>query len=93
MMQSPPIQFDKSRGGGYERERTIEWRPQGRGGNDKIDALGRLLTRILRHMATELSLTMSGDGFINVEDLLKLHLKTSAKIQLKSHTVDEMERL
>ncbi|CAH8251525.1 unnamed protein product [Arabidopsis lyrata] len=41
-------------------------------------------------MATELSLTMRGGGFINVEDLLKMHLKTSANIQLKSHTVDEI---
>ncbi|KAG7653469.1 Phosphotransferase KptA/Tpt1 [Arabidopsis suecica] len=76
-------------GGGYERENDRR-RPQGRGGNDKIDALGRLLTRILRHMATELSLTMRGDGFIKVEDLLKLNFKTSANIQLRSHTVDEI---
>ncbi|ESQ39166.1 hypothetical protein EUTSA_v10001570mg [Eutrema salsugineum] len=82
------------RGRGNERENDRR-RPQGRGGGggggkDKIDALGRLLTRILRHMATELSLNMRGDGFVKVEDLLKLNLKTSANIQLKSHTIDEI---
>ncbi|EOA27628.1 hypothetical protein CARUB_v10023776mg [Capsella rubella] len=79
------------RGAGYERENDRR-RPQGSGGagKDKIDALGRLLTRILRHMATELRLNMRGDGFVKVEDLLKLNLKTSANVQLKSHTIDEI---
>ncbi|AEC10540.1 putative 2'-phosphotransferase [Arabidopsis thaliana] len=81
------------RGGGYERDNDRR-RPQGRGdgggGKDRIDALGRLLTRILRHMATELRLNMRGDGFVKVEDLLNLNLKTSANIQLKSHTIDEI---
>ncbi|KAG7570556.1 Phosphotransferase KptA/Tpt1 [Arabidopsis thaliana x Arabidopsis arenosa] len=82
------------RGGGYERDNDRR-RPQGRGGGgggkDRIDALGRLLTRILRHMATELRLNMRGDGFVKVEDLLNLNLKTSANIQLKSHTIDEIK--
>ncbi|KAJ4892365.1 Tpt1 / KptA family protein [Raphanus sativus] len=82
------------RGRGNERDNDRR-RPQGRGGRggggkDKIDALGRLLTRILRHMATELRLNMRGDGFVKVEDLLQLNLKTSANIQLKSHTIDEI---
>ncbi|CAA7033156.1 unnamed protein product [Microthlaspi erraticum] len=82
------------RGRGYERDNDRR-RPQGRGGGggggkDKIDALGRLLTRILRHMATELRLSMRGDGFVKVEDLLKLNLKTTANLQLKSHTIDEI---
>ncbi|XP_027160591.1 tRNA 2'-phosphotransferase 1 isoform X2 [Coffea eugenioides] len=34
------------------------------GGKDKIDALGRLLTRVLRHMASELNLNMRNDGFV-----------------------------
>ncbi|KAL1223600.1 hypothetical protein V5N11_019336 [Cardamine amara subsp. amara] len=79
-------------GGGYARDNDRR-RPQGGGGGggkDNIDALGRLLTRILRHMASELSLNMRGDGFVKVEDLLKLNLKTSANIQLKSHTIDEI---
>jgi len=85
--------FSGGRGGGYERDNDRR-RPQGRGdgggGKDRIDALGRLLTRILRHMATELRLNMRGDGFVKVEDLLNLNLKTSANIQLKSHTIDEI---
>lgn len=44
-------------------------------------------------MATELTLNMRGDGFIKVEDLLKLNLKTSANIQLKSHMVDEIREV
>ncbi|KAK6120053.1 hypothetical protein DH2020_046183 [Rehmannia glutinosa] len=39
----------------------------GSSGNDKIDALGRLLTRILRHMASELKLDMRSDGYVKVE--------------------------
>lgn len=77
-----------------DRERT-----RGRGGGgggpsgsgkDKIDALGRLLTRILRHMASELKLNMRSDGFVNVNDLLKLNLKTFANIPLRSHTIDDI---
>lgn len=62
----------------------------GGGGKDKIDALGRLLTRILRHMASELNLNMRSDGYVKVNDLLKLNLKTFANIPLRSHTVDEI---
>ncbi|KAK1559524.1 hypothetical protein Q3G72_015365 [Acer saccharum] len=60
------------------------------GGKDRIDALGRLLTRILRHMASELNLNMRSDGYVKVQDLLKLNLKTFANIPLQSHTVDEI---
>ncbi|GMI77217.1 embryo defective 1067, 2' tRNA phosphotransferase [Hibiscus trionum] len=67
-------------------------RSRGRGGGkDNIDALGRLLTRILRHMATELNLNMRNDGYVKVEDLLKLNLKTFANIPLRSHTVDDIK--
>ncbi|KAA8520506.1 hypothetical protein F0562_014762 [Nyssa sinensis] len=62
----------------------------GGGGKDKIDALGRLLTRILRHMASELSLNMRSDGYVRVQDLLKLNMKTFANIPLRSHTVDDI---
>ncbi|XP_019101343.1 PREDICTED: tRNA 2'-phosphotransferase 1-like [Camelina sativa] len=41
-------------------------------------------------MATELRLNMRGDGFVKVEDLLKLNLKTTANVQPKSHTIDEI---
>ncbi|XP_024023089.1 tRNA 2'-phosphotransferase 1 isoform X1 [Morus notabilis] len=60
------------------------------GGKDKIDALGRLLTRILRHMASELNLNMRSDGYVKVNDLLKLNLKTFANIPLGSHPVYEI---
>ncbi|XP_021280584.1 tRNA 2'-phosphotransferase 1 isoform X2 [Herrania umbratica] len=63
----------------------------GSGGDDKIDALGRLLTRILRHRATELNLNMRSDGYVKVQDLLKLNLKTFANIPLRSHTVDDIK--
>ncbi|BAT97765.1 hypothetical protein LR48_Vigan11g072600 [Vigna angularis] len=74
-----------------DREKT-----RGRGGGsgsgkDKIDVLGRLLTRILRHMASELNLNMRNDGFVKVNDLLKLNMKTFANIPLRSHTVDDIK--
>lgn len=62
----------------------------GASGYDKIDALGRLLTRILRHMASELRLNMRSDGYVKVEDLLKLNMKTFADIPLRSHTVGDI---
>ena len=55
--------------------------------------LDLIRTRILRHMASELRLNMRGDGFVKVEDLLNLNLKTSANVQLKSHTVDEIREV
>ncbi|XP_043805816.1 tRNA 2'-phosphotransferase 1 isoform X2 [Manihot esculenta] len=63
----------------------------GTGGKDKIDALGRLLTRILRHRASELNLNIRSDGYVKVQDLLKLNMKTFANIPLRSHTVDEIK--
>ncbi|GER26381.1 tRNA 2'-phosphotransferase [Striga asiatica] len=87
-----------SRGGGRGRglgmkEYGQRSRGGGRGssGNDKIDALGRLLTCILRHMASELKLDMRSDGYVKVQDLLKLNLKTFANIPLQSHTADEVK--
>ena len=61
----------------------------------KVDSLFWVLirTRILRHLATEMRLDMRGDGFVKVEDLLNLNLKTSANVQLKSHTVDEIREV
>lgn len=91
----------RSGGGGRGRGRsdtTDRERSKGRGGrggrgggNDRIDALGRLMTRILRHMASELNLNMRSDGYVKVQDLLKLNLKTFANVPLKSHTVDEIK--
>lgn len=80
------------RGRGHDIKNDGERRRSrgGGGSKDKIDALGRLLTRILRHMASELNLNMRSDGFVKVEDLLKLNLKTFAQIPLRSHTVDDI---
>jgi 2'-phosphotransferase len=50
-------------------------------------------TRVLRHMATELKLNMRGDGYVKVQDLLKLNLKTFANIPLKSHTIDDIREV
>lgn len=86
--QAAPFASPPGGGGGSRR-------PGGRGGgggggNDRIDALGRLLTRVLRHMASELRLDMRSDGYVRVRDLLTLNLQTFAKVPLKSHTVDEI---
>ncbi|CAK9169443.1 unnamed protein product [Ilex paraguariensis] len=80
------------RGRGFELKDNRE-RSRGRGGGsgkDKIDALGRLLTRILRHQASELNLNLRSDGYVKVEDLLKLDLKTFANIPLRSHTIGDI---
>ncbi|KAB2595476.1 tRNA 2'-phosphotransferase 1-like [Pyrus ussuriensis x Pyrus communis] len=89
----------RSGGGGRHWEvKNDRERSRGRGGGggggagkDKIDALGRLLTRILRHMAGELSLNMRSNGYVKVNDLLKLNIRTFANIPLRSHTVDEIK--
>ncbi|XP_060218850.1 uncharacterized protein LOC132645714 isoform X2 [Lycium barbarum] len=84
--------------GGRGRGRGLDTRDnkersggRGGGGKDKIDALGRLLTRILRHMASELNLNMRNDGYVKVQDLLKLNLKTFANVPLRSHTIDDVK--
>ncbi|KAL0346888.1 UNVERIFIED_CONTAM: tRNA 2'-phosphotransferase 1 [Sesamum calycinum] len=81
------------RGRGLEMEdnrRRSRGRGSGSSGNDKIDALGRLLTCILRHMASELKLDMRSDGYVKVQDVLKLNLKTFANIPLRSHTIEDV---
>ncbi|XP_074291665.1 uncharacterized protein LOC141618454 [Silene latifolia] len=60
------------------------------GTSNRVDALGRTLVRILRHMATELNLDMRSDGYVRVQDLLKLNMKSRANIPLKSHSIDEI---
>lgn len=85
------------RGRGFELKDNRE-RSRGRGSGssgggsskDKIDSLGRLMTRILRHMASDLNLNMRSDGYVRVQDLLKLNLKTFANIPLRAHTVDDI---
>ncbi|KAL9245285.1 hypothetical protein vseg_018954 [Gypsophila vaccaria] len=58
--------------------------------SNRIDALGRTLTRILRHMANELNLDIRSDGYIKVADLLRLDLKSRANIPLRNHSIDEI---
>ena len=48
---------------------------------------------MLRHMATELNLDMRTDGYVRVQDLLKLNLKTRANVPLRSHSVDEIREV
>ncbi|XP_021756273.1 tRNA 2'-phosphotransferase 1-like isoform X2 [Chenopodium quinoa] len=60
------------------------------GTSDRIDTLGRLLVRILRHNATELNLDMRSDGYVKLQDLLKLNMKTRSNIPLSSHSIDEI---
>ncbi|KAJ6686116.1 putative PHOSPHOTRANSFERASE [Salix purpurea] len=93
---SSPFSHSSRGGRGLEMQNDRERsRGRGRGGGgsskDRIDALGRLLTRILRHMASELNLNMRTDGFVKVEDLLKLNMKTFANVPLRSHTVDDVK--
>ncbi|XP_078162196.1 uncharacterized protein LOC144557492 isoform X2 [Carex rostrata] len=78
------------KGGGRGRGRGGGSRSNTDGESSRIDALGRLLTRILRHMASELNLNMRSDGYVRVNDLLNLNIQTFAKIPLKSHTVEEV---
>nr|TKR97143.1 hypothetical protein D5086_0000216230 [Populus alba] len=47
--------------------------------------------QILHHKASELNLNMRSDGFVKVEDLLKLNMKTFANVPLRSHTDDDVK--
>ncbi|EFJ20673.1 hypothetical protein SELMODRAFT_108368 [Selaginella moellendorffii] len=59
-------------------------------GSGRINALGRALTKILRHRAAELNLEMRSDGFCKVADLLRLDFTTRSKVPLSAHTVEEV---
>lgn len=96
--QSCSFSTSAHKSGGKGRGRGLEMKDNpgrsrggvGGSGKDKIDALGRLMTRILRHMASELNLNMRSDGYVIVEDLLKLNMKTLANIPLRSYTFDDV---
>lgn len=47
----------------------------------------------MRHMASELNLNMQSDGYVKVQDLLELNMKTFAQIPLTSHTVDDIREV
>ncbi|XP_057791803.1 uncharacterized protein LOC131008791 isoform X2 [Salvia miltiorrhiza] len=90
---------NRSGGSRGRRIETKDYHERSRGnccisfGDNKIDALGRLLTRILRHKASELNIYMRNDGYVKVQDLLKLNLKTMANIPLRSHTVEDIREV
>lgn len=44
-------------------------------------------------MASELNLNLRSDGYVKVQDLLKLNIKTFANIQLKLHTIDDIREV
>jgi 2'-phosphotransferase len=44
-------------------------------------------------MASELNLNIRSDGYVPVDDLLKLSIQTFAKIPLKSHGVEEIKEV
>ncbi|GLJ26969.1 hypothetical protein SUGI_0528140 [Cryptomeria japonica] len=83
-----------SRQGGQHGYNDNRWR--GRGGDNegdsgRINALGRLLSRILRHQAPQLGLKVRSDGYVVVKDLLRLRTKTSAGLPLNAHSVDDLK--
>ncbi|KAJ7555348.1 hypothetical protein O6H91_05G033100 [Diphasiastrum complanatum] len=80
---------ESSRGRGGHGRRWNEGKPSE---NDRIDALGRTLVRILRHQASELGLKMREDGFIEVMDLLRLPIKTGVGLPLSSHTIEHFHQ-
>lgn len=58
---------------------------------DKINALGRLMTTILRHRAEKLGLNIRPDGYVPIDQLLQLKIKTFSGIPLCSHTIDDVQ--
>ncbi|GBG79173.1 hypothetical protein CBR_g28889 [Chara braunii] len=58
----------------------------------EIDALGRCLTRILRHQAPSWRLDIRPDGYVPVEQLLTLKARTPAQKELCSHTVEDVRQ-
>ncbi|CAI5931091.1 unnamed protein product [Closterium sp. NIES-64] len=78
------------RGGGGSRQAQGS-QTGGRGQEDReIDALGRCMTKILRHQASQLGLHVAPDGFVRVADLLLLPVNTNAHRALASHTLEDV---
>ncbi|TYI91541.1 hypothetical protein E1A91_D02G000500v1 [Gossypium mustelinum] len=44
-------------------------------------------------MVTELNLNIRSDGYVKVEDLLKLNMRAFANIPLRSQTVDDIKEV
>jgi 2'-phosphotransferase len=87
----------RARDAKYEDENEGEGGLSGRGrgerrkGRDRIDALGRLMTKILRHEAEKLKLNVRGDGYVPVNELLKLKIKAFTGLPLCSHNVADVK--
>ena len=50
-------------------------------------------TAILRHRASDYDLEMKNDGFVLVDDLLKLSKRTAAGIALSSHSEEDVRKV
>lgn len=50
-------------------------------------------TQILWHVASELNLNMCSGGYVKVNDLLKLNLKTFANFPLRLHSIDNIREV
>ncbi|KAG0489419.1 hypothetical protein HPP92_008230 [Vanilla planifolia] len=87
----PFSSLSASRSGGRGLSRDFRKGGTSPSNSDRIAALGRLLTRILRHMAVELNLKIRSDGYVCIRDLLQLDITTYAKVPLKSHTIEEIK--
>ncbi|KAL2622500.1 hypothetical protein R1flu_002705 [Riccia fluitans] len=75
----------------HERREFNRGRGRDSGGEGRdIDALGRTLTKILRHQAEQLKLDLAKDGYTEVNQLLKLPMKTASLRPLSSHTVEDV---
>ncbi|OWM64933.1 hypothetical protein CDL15_Pgr028651 [Punica granatum] len=82
----------RGRGGDLKSDRERSRGHGGASGKDRIDALGRLLTRILRHMATELNLNMRSDGRDNKQRFSLLEEAGELLIRAnQGHTVKAVE--
>lgn len=44
-------------------------------------------------MASDLNLNVRSDGYVKVDDLLKINMKTFANIPLTSHTIDDIREV
>ncbi|XP_002962094.2 uncharacterized protein LOC9630666 [Selaginella moellendorffii] len=62
-------------------------------GDPRFDSLGRTLCRILRHQATQLSLPIRSNGYVKVDDILRLTIRTHAGIPMNEHSVEEVLRV
>lgn len=83
----------KNKRRGPIRRRANDVAEDGKGtptSQDRLYFLSRLLSKILRHTASDLKLQILNDGYVAVNDLLKLDIQTVRRIPLRAHTVEEI---